>query len=189
MAGSNDTVSSWPGFVDQLNRTFLLVRDVFGYTLPGGVFFAVGLISGKVPLGKVSGLFAPYHPPGWAIFILAVGACYIMGHILITVAYLPTDLLKLFYLKNTEKLRRIPTEVTWEMLTIRADHPTFFIDLDRRETMAMLVGGTSLALLMGQLCFAAPGLFPAKCLCSWGASASRFHDLHAPPAESARCHY
>jgi len=72
MADSNDNVGSWPGFIDQLNKTFMLVRDVFGYTFPGGVFFVVGLVSGRVSLGQVSRLLLPYQPHGWAAFILAV---------------------------------------------------------------------------------------------------------------------
>jgi hypothetical protein len=162
MADSSDNVGSWPGFVDQLNKTFMLVRDVFGYTFPGGVFFVVGLVSERVSLGQVSCLLLPYQPHGWAAFVLALWASYIMGHILITVVYLPIDLLKVYYRKHPHKLRRVPTEVIWEILKIREDHPKFLTDLDRRETMAMLAGGTGGALVIGAATFFKTWTFPGK---------------------------
>jgi len=56
MADSSDGVGSCPGFVDQLNKTFMPVRDVFGDTFPGGVLFVVAW-----PLGQVSSLLLPYQ--------------------------------------------------------------------------------------------------------------------------------
>jgi len=162
MADSSDSVGSWPGFVDQLNKTFMLVRDVFGYTLPGGVFFVVALASGRVTLAQVSRLLLPYKPHGWAAFLLAVWASYIMGHILITIVYFPIDLLKLRYRHQPHRLRRIPTEVVPEILRIREDHPKFLTDLDLRETMAMLGGGTGGALVIGAATFCTTWDLPCK---------------------------
>jgi len=85
-----------------------------------------------------------------------------MGHILITVVYLPIDLLKAYYRKHPHKLRRVPTEVIWEILTIREDHPKFLTDLDRRETMAMLAGGTGGALVIGASIFFKTWTFPCE---------------------------
>ena len=169
MADSDQGVSSWPGFVDQLNKTFMLVRDVFGYTFPGGVFFVVGLITGKISLAKISSWLQPWQPRGWAAAFLAVWAAYIMGHVLVTIVYLPIDLLKCYYAyrikharnhqeakEYTAKLESVPTEVTAPMLTIRESHPGFFGTLDRRETMAMLAGATGGALVVGTAIFGRP---------------------------------
>jgi hypothetical protein len=91
---SGDSVGSWPGFVAQLNSTFNLLRDVFGYAMPGGVFIATGLLSKRFSLADVDNLLRPYHPPTWAFVILVVGACYIIGNTLAATAYLPIALAK-----------------------------------------------------------------------------------------------
>jgi hypothetical protein len=101
-----------------------------------------------------------------------------MGHVLVSVVYMPIDLLKAYYAvragkasKNNDKakadhyrsrLESIPTEVTAKMLNIREDHPGFFTVLDRRETMAMLAGGTGGALLIGAATFCSHWDFPCK---------------------------
>ena len=58
---SGDSVGSWPGFVAQLNSTFNLLRDVFGYAMPGGVFIATGLLSKRFSLADVDNLLRPYR--------------------------------------------------------------------------------------------------------------------------------
>jgi len=89
MAESSDGVGTWLAFVAQVNKTFNLLRDVFGDALPGGVSLAIGLISKRFSLSDVDDLLSPYRPPTWVYFISAVGACYI-GDILAATAYLPT---------------------------------------------------------------------------------------------------
>jgi hypothetical protein len=94
MAESGDSVGSWPGFIAQVNNTFNLLRDIFGYAMPGGVFIATGLLSKRFSLSDIDDLLSPYHPPTWAFVILVVGACYIIGDILAATAYLPISLAK-----------------------------------------------------------------------------------------------
>ena len=89
MANSPDSVNSWPGFLAQLNKTFLLIRDIFGYVLPGGVFLTIGIISKRVSLPDFQNLLPPHQLPAWAVFILLVGACYVTGDILASTAYMP----------------------------------------------------------------------------------------------------
>jgi hypothetical protein len=96
-AGSDNSVGSWPGLVDQINKTFNLVRDAFGYALPGGVFLAIGLISGQFNLWEVRNLLAPYHLPAWAAFVAIVAACYPVGTVMAAIAYMPFMLVKYGY--------------------------------------------------------------------------------------------
>jgi hypothetical protein len=187
MAESSDGVGSWPAFVAQVNKTFNLLRDVFGYALPGGVFLAIGLISKRFSLSDVDDLLSPYHPPTWVYFISAVGACYIIGDILAATAYLPISVLKWVvwegsrfrcwvknwnWLKKWTRTRAMlkwlddnlkawpkdwlehnPTEVSADLLVIRSRREPMFSSLDRRETLTILAGSTSVALLGGRYVF------------------------------------
>jgi hypothetical protein len=100
-ASGDDSVGSWPGLVDQINKTFNLVRDAFGYALPGGAFLAVGLISGQFNLWEVQNLLAPYHLPAWVAFIAIVAACYPVGTVMAALAYMPFMLVKYVYWMRT----------------------------------------------------------------------------------------
>ncbi len=173
MADSPDTVGSWPGLVAQLNKTFMLIRDVFGYALPGGVFLAIGLISKRFSLIDLQNLLLRYHPPAWVLFLLLVAVCYAVGDILASVAYMPIALRKLWqwlFLKkylypppgeNADAQRQNtiyilqdnPTEVTGDLLEIRRQHPEFFLESDRRETLMLLGGSMTAALIGGWLVF------------------------------------
>ena len=165
------SVGSWPGLIDQINKTFNLVRDVFGYALPGGAFLAIGLISGRFTLTRVQALLSPYQLPAWAAFITIVAACYPVGGVMAATAYMPFMLLKSFvwiwsviseptidpprgihgYL--AQWLASHPTEVTPETLQIRMNRPKLLDTLDRRETLALLAGSMTTALLGGWYVF------------------------------------
>jgi hypothetical protein len=185
MANSPDTVDSWPGLLGQLNKTFLLIRDIFGYALPGAVFLAIGLISGRFSLVNLRSLLHPYEPPAWALFLFSIIACYAVGEILASTAYMPIALRKRWqwlqlkrYLyppkgetpndaqkaeieKQIYILQDNPTEVTGELLEIRRQHPEFFVESDRRETLMLLGGSMTVALLGGWLVFYALALKPS----------------------------
>lgn len=167
--------STWPALVDQINQTFNLVRDVFGYALPGGVFLAVGVISGRFTLVQVQALLSPYHLPPWAAFIAVVAACYPVGTVMAAAAYMPFMLAKtaVWLLDIVSKpdppgharraltkwLTTHPTEVTAEILQIRTNRPKILDTLDRRETLALLAGSLTTALLGGWYVF---------CCAQWG---------------------
>jgi hypothetical protein len=159
MADSPDTVGSWPGLVAQLNKTFMLIRDVFGYALPGAVFLAIGLISKRFSLIDLQNLLHPYQPPAWVVFLLLIGACYAVGDVLASTAYMPIALLKRWQWRtnssSTQKqlLKENPTEVNGELLEIRRQHPEFFLESDRRETLMLLGGSMAAALLGGYVAF------------------------------------
>jgi hypothetical protein len=155
------SASTWPALVDQINQTFNLVRDVFGYALPGGVFLAVGLISKRFTLVQVQSLLSPYHLPAWAAFVAVVAACYPIGTVMAAAAYMPFMLSKTaVWLWDTfskpsqpTALRRAlstwlathPTEVTSEILQIRMRRPKLLDTLDRRETKATHEANDALA--------------------------------------------
>ncbi len=170
------SASTWPALVDQINQTFNLVRDVFGYALPGAVFLAVSLISGRFTLARVQSLLSPYHLPPWVAFVAVVAACYPVGTVMAAAAYMPFMLAKtaVWILDIISKppdppkgvrgcltkwLATHPREVTAEILQIRAHHPKLLDTLDRRETLALLAGSMTTALLGGWYVF---------CCAKWG---------------------
>jgi hypothetical protein len=104
MADSADNASGWPGLLGQLNRTFDLLRDIFGYALPGFVFLAIGVIAKNSGTGQHGGFSLtelqaivckfPLHIPVWALFLGFIAACYASGSVLAATIYLPLSLLK-----------------------------------------------------------------------------------------------
>jgi hypothetical protein len=156
MAGSGDSGSTWADVVKSLMDTFQLLRDIFGYALPGMVFAGIGVASGRIQLQHIENLFLPYHPPNWALAGLGVTACYIIGHLLASIAYLPIDLhkwWKCYVKKDYEWLEWHPTEICATDLKWRHFYPELFHDMDRRETMGLLGYSTLTAMLAGYAIF------------------------------------
>jgi hypothetical protein len=151
--GEESGGGGWIGLLTYLNRTFDLVRDVFGYALPGGVFLGIGVVSGSLSLDRLHSKLSPYDPPTWALAFLVIGACYAVGHILITIAYTPYDLLKLGYVIFRKNTDIFPTEVTKDLVKARRSHPELFPTVDRRETLSVTIAGLFAALLLSAYCF------------------------------------
>src|ERR1700683_250253 len=126
-ATNGDSVGTWPGLVDQINKTFNLVRDAFGYALPGGAFLAVGLISGQFNLWEVRNLLAPYQLPAWAAFIAIVAACYPVGTVMAALAYMPFMLVKYAYWMRQRHWPQPPAPASISEIDAHIEHH------DRRE--------------------------------------------------------
>ena len=153
MAGSGDSNAGWADIVETLLKTFQLLRDIFGYALPGLVFAGIGVASGRIPLQKIHDLFKPYDPPMWILAGLGIAGCYVIGHLLACIAYLRIDVWKFYHRHNKALLEKHPTEVNPDDLYWRHFYPELFYDLDRRETMALLMYSTLAAMVLGWLVF------------------------------------
>lgn len=104
MAESNDSTSSWPGLLGQVNKTFDLIRDVLGYALPGAIFLAIGVIAkngdcrqcGGFSLAEVQKVLwaVPFDVPTWALFLGLIAICYAAGNVLAALIYMPFSLVK-----------------------------------------------------------------------------------------------
>jgi hypothetical protein len=81
--------SSWPGFLSELTKSFLILRDIFGYALPGAVFLSIGLLCRRFSLHDVEYFLRPYQLPAWLAAVLGLGACYTAGHLMAQIAYFP----------------------------------------------------------------------------------------------------
>jgi len=155
MAGSGDSGATWADIVKSLMDTFQLLRDIFGYALPGLVFVGIGIASGRIQLQRVHDLMKPYDPPMWMLAGLAIAACYIIGHLLASIAYLPIDIHKLYHAwrKDQTWLDNHPTEICADDLKWRHFYPELLHDLDRRETMGLLMYSTLAAMVLGWTVF------------------------------------
>ncbi|HEY8699248.1 MAG TPA: hypothetical protein VIM02_16710 [Rhizomicrobium sp.] len=121
-------------FLGTLVSGFLLLRDFFGYLIPGLAF--VALVS---PL-----LFTPdpvaatIAAPDWLPIIALVIAGYLAGHVLAALGYM------LFRLIDGP-----PLNPTWEPLYYRYAFPQIFIELDRRDTIQILRIALAVGLVLG----------------------------------------
>jgi hypothetical protein len=149
MSDADDSASSWPGFLSELGKSFLILRDVFGYALPGAVFLGVGLICHRFSLGDVQYyIFDTYHPPAWLAAIAALGASYAIGHVMAAIVYFPYNFKKKDKAKAAEA-----AEAAKKLILARGQHPELLIELDRQEALTMMRGATGAALLLGALLF------------------------------------
>jgi hypothetical protein len=153
MASSGDSGATWADVVKSLMDTFQLLRDIFGYALPGLVFAGIGVASGRIQLQHIHDLLKPYDPPMWVVAGLGIAACYVMGHLLACIAYLPIDIHKWIKRGNQDWLDAHPTEVCATDLRWRHFYPEIFHDIDRRETMALLGYSTLAAMVLGWVVF------------------------------------
>jgi hypothetical protein len=117
MAESSDSSSSWPGLLAELNRTFGLVRDVFGYALPGAVFLAIGVMANKAGRGGFSlaevRAAIPFPVPAWLCFLGLLAACYATGDVMAGIAYMPISIGKwLRWLPQRKFLYQLDERVT-----------------------------------------------------------------------------
>lgn len=152
-AVSPSTSSAWTGAAALFLDACLLIRNVFLYAIPGGLFFAIGLVSHRITLAKVNVLLAPYHPPTWALGLLLIAACYLAGYLLFAVVSLRTEFWQLVHGRDAEWLAQYPGQVTARDLVVRHYFPDLFHEIDRRAASLRFVFSCIAALLIGWLIF------------------------------------
>jgi hypothetical protein len=164
--------SGWAKVVEELIRSFEILRDIFGYALPGGVFLGIGVLTGKINLATVAAQLKPLLLPAWAGAILLIAGAYVTGQILAAVAYTPWSIAKwMVWLGNHEHFQPDspekrttpgtaldwllwhPTEVSPEVVKIRTARPELCSTLERRETLTVLEGAVTIALGAGAFLF------------------------------------
>jgi hypothetical protein len=171
---------SWPGFLSELTKSFLILRDIFGYALPGAVFLSIGVLLKRFSLHDVQYFLEPYNLPVWLAVVLGIGACYVVGHLMAQIAYFlfntwkwPFSRKLLFWRRKPASVghqvaatdgtrtetdsagpgKCAPTQVSVELISLRGTHPELLIELERQSTMTQLRGATGAAMLVGSLVF------------------------------------
>lgn len=156
--GGNANADSWPGFMSELTKSFLILRDLFGYAIPGAVFLAIGVLCRRFSLSDVQYFLRPYQDkiPAWLIAILAVGACYTIGHLMAQIAYFATNSWGIPWARkapsttaeNADQKNDGP-----DLFNLREDHPVLLTEYDRQGVMTQLRGATGASMLVGYLIF------------------------------------
>src|SRR5262245_1745149 len=71
-------------FLGSLVRAFLMLRDIFGYLVPGTVMLGSIVYVYEFDWAKDSW---PDGSPGWLAVAAAIVACYVVGQILVAIGY------------------------------------------------------------------------------------------------------
>jgi hypothetical protein len=123
-------------FLGNLVNSFLLLRDFFGYVIPGAVLLAIMAGFGYADPSRL-----PSIESIWVSMIAVITASYIVGHVLAAIGYSLYDWF--------DKLKhRTPASDT-DVVYFRYIYPSMFIESDRRETLTILRVGLSVALVIG----------------------------------------
>jgi hypothetical protein len=156
--------SSWPTFLSELTKNFLILRDIFGYALPGVIFLAIGVVWKSSFLDGARGRVKDLDFPAWLLILIGLGICYTIGHIMAGIAYFPFNTWGLPYRNAFEPLKRLLKKSDPEgaqkhfpdLIVIRGANPELLTELDRQSIMTQLRGSTGVAMLLGWVFFCLP---------------------------------
>ena len=149
--------SSWTKLLSDLIRGFVLLRDIFGYVLPGGFFLMIGAQSGHlsalVDVSKLPG--GESHP--WLFSLLLLVISYVVGHFLAVTFHFVPDVINLTK-RGVLKLGKAQSKVNRQQdksdfLRYRKEFPEIFIEYDRQSIVALLRKGLAAALILGLAVF------------------------------------
>jgi hypothetical protein len=155
--GGDGGADSWPGLLSELAKNFLILRDIFGYALPGAVFLSIGVLSRRFSLSDVEYFLRPYQVPAWLALILALGACYTIGHLMSQIAFFPKNKWGVPWSRKKTASKAAGEadhkQDDSELFVLREDHPVLLTEYDRQSVMTQLRGSTGAAMLVGFLVF------------------------------------
>jgi hypothetical protein len=120
---------------------FLLLRDFFGYLLPG---IALGIIVLGVP-ADLSTIFV--INPEWLSIILQITVCYLAGQILVALGYFTLDLIESLATKKPLSFHAPKPDP--DLFLYHYLYPGLFVEKDRQETIHILRIGLAVALVLG----------------------------------------
>jgi len=106
---SQESGASWSALLTDLVRSFILLRDFFGYVLPGAFFLLIGAYFNQDLAAHALEKYPDLKNHPWLFILLLVGISYLLGHFIITTSYLFQDLhklgkrLKAYWEKKAEK--------------------------------------------------------------------------------------
>jgi len=155
-------------FLGSLVSGFLLLRDIFGYIIPGAVFAALALVKTIPFFHDHPQYIDPFRPlPSWLDIFIGVVALYVVGQLLVAVGYTlyeAFDALKRMAGAKPETLHPKAAEARAKKAAERKQeridgirertyywymYPSMFNELDRRNTINILRVGLALALTAG----------------------------------------
>jgi hypothetical protein len=134
-------------FLGSLIKSFLLLRDFFGYVIPGFVLLVIVVRC----VGEVDLSHLPLVADSISVTaVIAITASYIIGHVLAAVGYSLYD----WFDQGRQTLKNpkqpsSPAPTDANVLYYRYLYPSMFIEADRRETLSILRVGLAVAFIAG----------------------------------------
>lgn len=132
--------------LNTLVSSFLLLRDFFGYLIPGGVIVAVLLNFGAADFVRQTASLLP----AWGVVVVVVAGAYLAGHILVAIGFAIYGFVDTIFPRR----QTLPSES--ELLYYRLIYPPLFAERDRRATINIMRIGVAIALLAGAWFFPWP---------------------------------
>lgn len=128
---------------NRLINGFLLLRDVFGYVIPGTVVLGVFYYETASKIQQFTS-----DLPAWLTITILLVMCYIFGTILVAFGYLVYDVVD--WIRKDSK--RDAQDGQWhaeelDLLYYRYLYPSMFIDRDRRAIINIFRIGLAVALV------------------------------------------
>jgi hypothetical protein len=119
-----------------LVRNFLLLRDLFGYAIPG----AVVLAAAKRALDFDVSTLPLASDSVWLKAVVFLTASYVIGHVLAAIFFLPWDLYSAqkFFAEWRAAVAQDDTKANTDAAYYRYLYPFMFNEADRRETLTVL---------------------------------------------------
>lgn len=137
----------WPAVLLALVRTFVLLRDIVGYGVPGALLvFLVVHVRGPQ-------ILAPLHAgmPWWVVVPTVATLAYVAGHFAVSVGYELEE-----RLSGWHKSEAQASDV--EAAPYRALYPELFVEADRRAIIATMRLGLAGSLLLAEIPYLLGGL-------------------------------
>ena len=183
-----ESSSSWSDLLRDLVRSFVLLRDLFGYVLPGALFLLIGAqshhLSSFGDLTEIPG--AESHP--WLLVLLLLLISYFVGHFLIVAFYFPFDVITLLKIplgkwrlsrlndeqkkkrqkENEDAQKKIEKDAS-DFLRYNKQFPDIFIEYDRQSILALLRKGLAASVVLGLLVFHYLYMHPLRVMAAAGA--------------------
>jgi hypothetical protein len=182
-AAPEESSASWSSLLADLVRSFILLRDFFGYVLPGAFFLLIGAYFHPAFPANVLSRFPDAKDHLWLLVLLLVGFSYLLGHFIIATSYLNQDLPKVLYLlfrapvawlkrklaskdehseaenaKEQERQKAQQLEEQREIdrsnfLRFHKQFPDIYVEYDRQSILNLLRRGLSASIFLGILLF------------------------------------
>lgn len=151
--------SSWSDLLLQLIRSFVLLRDIFGYLLPGAAFLLIGSVLGQLSMfGRLSWLGNEESHPWLFALVLAV-ISYVVGQFVVTTSYLPGDIprtvAEVWYKLSGKRPETNEEEAQDEadFLRLQAEFPEIYVEYDTQSIIALLRRGLAASVVLATLVF------------------------------------
>jgi amino acid transporter len=139
---------TWLKLLDTLMKTFVFLRDVFGYFIPGAAFLAL------VYYDKLHPLLAA--EPKTLEVLAVLGAAYCFGQVLVALGYRLVDTVDALWTvwstgnspaQNRRAQGGAPVDAKADELFYRYRFPGIFVENDRQDTIHITRIGLAMALI------------------------------------------